>query len=48
MFDSLMPLIFGNAYTAEERVFCLLLFVFFLDLFASLLKIAMGGARDRW
>ena len=47
MFDTLLPLIFGGAITPEERVFCLLLFTFFLDLIASLIRTITGGARSK-
>ena len=47
MFDTLLPWILGNSTTPEERVFCFLLFTFFLDLIASLIRSVMGGARSK-
>lgn len=47
MFDTLLPWIFGNSTSAEERIFCMLLFIFFLDLIASLIRSIMGGARSK-
>lgn len=47
MFDTLLPLIFSGASTPEERIFCFLLFIFFLDLIASLIRTIVGGARSK-
>lgn len=47
MFDTLLPLIFSGATTPEERIFCMLLFIFFLELIASLIRTIIGGAKDR-
>ena len=47
MFNTLLPLIFAGASNAEERVFCMLLFIFFLDLIASLIRTMVGGARSK-
>ncbi len=47
MFDTLLPLIFSGASSPVEQVFCLLLFVFFLDLIASLIRTIVGGARSK-
>lgn len=47
MFDTLLPLIFGNSTNAEERTFCMLLFFFFLELLASLISSVMGMTNSR-
>lgn len=47
MFDTLLPLIFSGATTPEERVFCMLLFIFFLELIANLIRTIVGGARSK-
>jgi len=47
MFDTLLPLIFSGATNPEERIFCMLLFIFFLDLIASLIRTIVGGARSK-
>lgn len=47
MFNTLLPLIFSGALTPVEQVFCLLLFTFFLDLIASLIRTIVGGARSK-
>lgn len=47
MFNTLLPLIFSGATTPEERICCLLLFIFFLDLIASLIRTIVGGVRSK-
>ena len=47
MFDTLLPLIFSGAATPEERVCCLLLFSFFLELIANLISSVLGMTNGR-
>lgn len=47
MFDTLLPLIFRGATTPEERVFCILLFTFFLELIANLISSMVGVTSSR-
>lgn len=47
MFDTLLPLIFSGAVTPEERIFCMLLFIFFLELLGSLVSSVLGMTNNR-
>ncbi len=47
MFNTLLPLIFSGASNAEERIYCFLMFVFFIDLLASLFSSVMGMTNNR-
>lgn len=46
MFDTLLPLIFSGASNAEERVYCMLMFIFFIELLASLVSSVMGMTNN--
>lgn len=47
MFSSMIQYVFAGAYTLEEKFFCMLLFMFCVELLVGIIEGLIKGARSR-